>query len=77
MPDLSHNPAIGIAAVVFCGVASRGVVGPKAAIELGQKTRSSRCVRASSSTLSRLFMFRSQAHSGCCSALADSAAARW
>ena len=28
---------------VFCGVASRGVVGPKAAIELGQKMRSSRC----------------------------------
>jgi hypothetical protein len=62
---------------VFCGVLSRGVVGPKAAIELGQNTLSSLCVRASSSTFSRPFMFRSQAHIGCCSPRADKAAARW
>ena len=35
---------------VFWGVLSRGVLGPNAAIELGQNTRSSLCVRASSST---------------------------
>jgi len=61
---------------VCCGVCCGGVVGPKAAIELGQKMRSSLCERATSSTLSRPFMFRSQAHIGCCSPRADSAAAR-
>jgi hypothetical protein len=54
---------------------SRGVPGPKAAIELGQNTRSSLCVRASSSTFSRPFMFRSQAHLRVLLAAADSAAA--
>ena len=61
--------------IVSCGVSSAGVVGPKAAIELGQNTLSSLCVRASSSTLSRPVMFRFQAHCGCFSPLADSAAA--
>ena len=45
-------------------------------MELGQNTRSSFAVRASSSTFSRPFMFRSQAHIGCFSPVADSAAAR-
>jgi hypothetical protein len=52
-----------------------GVPGPNAAIELGQKTRCSLAVRASSSTLSRPPMLRFQAHCGCCSPLADKAAA--
>ena len=62
---------------VVCGVSTAGVLGPKAAMELGQKTLSSFSWRASSSTLSRPFMFRSHAHIGCFSPLADSAAARW
>ncbi|MNT50213.1 hypothetical protein D3C72_1871240 [compost metagenome] len=60
---------------VFCGVSTAGVVGPNAAIELGQNTRSSPVCRASSSTLSRLVMFRFQAHCGAFSPVADSAAA--
>lgn len=62
---------------VFCGVMSAGVVGPKAAIELGQKTLSSFLFLATSSTLSRPVMLRCQAQVGACSPDADRAAARW
>ncbi|MNN88367.1 hypothetical protein D3C81_2060430 [compost metagenome] len=61
--------------MVFCGVFTAGVVGPNAAIELGQNTRSMPCWRASSSTFSSPVMFRFHAHCGAFSPVAESAAA--
>jgi len=61
---------------VSWGVLSRGVSGPKAAMELGQNTRTIPRSLATSRTLYRPFMFTFQASWGFCSPIAERMAAR-